>query len=225
MALDTLILITQTQILSYEKIPKAERSQKNRPALYLCSMYREFIQRKWPTNEKLGLYVSPNLPGGKLGKILMKETRVQPSAVVAMYLERGFFSNDYFLLTDTKAYWPGGTMDLETLRSAKQQGKRVELMITGLTSTSSTFAKIGNEEVAGIIAKVMDDLAYHDPEAEAAGIPDKDKYAEFEGSALDWLLLRDEVMRTIDMLHERFQDGKLSLIEYESKKADLLDRL
>jgi hypothetical protein len=39
------------------------------------------------------------------------------------------------------------------------------------------------------------------------------------------LLLRDEVMRTIDMLHERFQDGKLSLIQYEEKKTELLARL
>ena len=42
---------------------------------------------------------------------------------------------------------------------------------------------------------------------------------------MDWLLLRDEVMRTIDQLYERFQDGKLSLLEYENKKEQLLARL
>ena len=55
-------------------------------------MYREFIKRKFPQNEKLGLYVAPNLPGSKLGRILMKETRVrQPGDVAALYLDSGFF--------------------------------------------------------------------------------------------------------------------------------------
>ncbi|MEM7035793.1 MAG: hypothetical protein AAF570_02365 [Bacteroidota bacterium] len=188
-------------------------------------MYREFIQRKFPGNEKLGLYVSPNLPGSKLGKILMKETRVQPSAVVAMYLERGFFSNDYFFFTDTHCHWPGGQMDLQTLRAAKADGKRIELMVSGIGTTNSTRVNVGNAEIAKILAKVLDDLAYHDPDKEKDSAPDPKKYAAYEGQAIDWLLLRDEVMRTIDMLHERFQDGKLSLMEYENKKTDLLSRL
>jgi hypothetical protein len=189
-------------------------------------MYREFIKRKFPHNEDLGLYVAPRLPATKLGKILMKETRVkQPSDVIAMYLDTGFWSSTYLILTDTKCFYDGGTFDLETLRSCSASGGAIEFMISGMGSTFGQKLKIGNELAATTLAKVLDDLAYWDKDKENETAADPEKYAQFEGSALDWLLLRDEVMRTIDMLHERFQDGKLSLLEYEGKKGELLARL
>jgi hypothetical protein len=190
------------------------------------SMYREFIKRKFPHNESLGLYVAPQLPGSKLGRILMKETRVkQPGDVVAMYLDSGLFSSSHLLLTDTKCFFEGGSFDLETLRSAKAEGKRIEFLISTPGSTQAVWFKSGSEEAATIIARLMDDLAYWDKESETETESSPGKYAAFEGSAVDWLLLRDEVMRSIDMLYERFQDGKLSLLEYEEKKTDLLGRL
>jgi hypothetical protein len=189
-------------------------------------MYREFIKRKFPHNEDMGLYVSPRLPATKLGKILMKETRIkQPNDVVAMYLDTGFFGGAYLILTDTKCYYEGGTYDLETLRACKADGKTVEFMISGMGSTYSQKVKLGDEQAASAVAKILDDLAYWDKGAEEETAADPEKYKAFEGQALDWLLLRDEVMRTVDMLHERFQDGKLSLLEYESKKTELLARL
>jgi hypothetical protein len=189
-------------------------------------MYRDFIKRKFPHNEDLGLYVAPRLPATKLGKILMKETRVkQPGDVVAMYLDTGFFGDTYLILTDTKCYYPGGTFDLETLRGCKAEDKSIEFMVTGVGSTFSQRFKLGDATAASTIAKVLDDVAYWDKSAEEETAPDPDKYKAFEGQALDWLLLRDEVMRTVDMLYERFQDGKLSMLEYESKKTELLERL
>jgi hypothetical protein len=189
-------------------------------------MYREFIKRKFPHNEDMGLYVSPRLPATKLGKILMKETRVkQPNDVIAMYLDTSFFGGTYLILTDTKCFYEGGTFDLETLRACKVDGKTVEFMISGMGSTYSQRVKLGDEQAANAIAKILDDLAYWDKGSEEETAHDPEKYKAFEGQALDWLLLRDEVMRTVDMLHERFQDGKLSLLEYESKKTELLARL
>ena len=189
-------------------------------------MYRDFIKRKFPHNESLGLYVVPNLPGSKLGKILMKETRVkQPGDVVAMYLDSGLFSTTFLILTDTKCYYEGGAFDLETLRGCRADGRTIEFNITGLGSTYSQKFKLADEKAASSLAKLLDDLAYWDKEKEEEIAEDPNKYKQFEGSALDWLLLRDEVMRTIDMLYERFQDGKLSLLEYEGKKAELLERL
>ncbi len=189
-------------------------------------MYRDFIKRKFPDNEDLGLFVSPRLPATKLGKILMKETRVkQPTEVVAMYLESGFFGGTYLILTDTKCYYDGGTFDLETLRGCKAEGKSIEFIISGMGSTFSQRFAMGDAQAATTVAKVLDDLAYWDKDKEAETAPDPEKYTQFEGQAVDWLLLRDEVMRTVDMLYDRFQDGKLSLLEYESKKAELLARL
>lgn len=44
-------------------------------------------------------------------------------------------------------------------------------------------------------------------------------------ASIQWLELRDEVLRTIDLLYEKYQEGKLSLIEYETLKEDLLRHL
>jgi hypothetical protein len=188
-------------------------------------MYREFIQRKLSPNEGLGIYVSPNLPGSKLGRILNQETAVKPSEVVAFYIDAGLFSTTYFIITMTRCFFAGGSINLENLRGAKADGKRLELLSAAGTGTSAQSVKLSDENAAQILAKVLDDLAYWDPEKEKAAAPEEAAYAAFEGKAVDWLLLRDEVMRTIDMLHERFQDGKLSLIQYEEKKTELLARL
>lgn len=188
-------------------------------------MYREYIQRKLSPNEGLGIYVAPNLPGSKLGRILNKETQVKPSEVVAFYYDSGMFSSSYLIITHTRCFFEGGSAHLENLRGAKADGKRIELTLTAGAGASTQTVKLSDEEAAKTLAALLDDLAYYDPEKEKAEAPAADKYAQFEGQAIDWLLLRDEVMRTIDMLHERFQDGKLSLIQFEEKKLELLARL
>lgn len=189
-------------------------------------MYREFIQRKLSPNENLGIYVSPNLPGGKLGRILNVETSVKPSEVVAFYIDSGLFSTVYFIITATRCFFSGGSVNLENLRGAKADGKRIELMTAAGAGATTQTVKLGDEQAAALLAKALDDLAYWDPEKEkATAAASEEAYAQFEGTALDWLKLRDEVMRTIDMLHERFQDGKLSLLQYEEKKTELLARL
>lgn len=190
-------------------------------------MYRDFIIRKFPANESEGLFVAPQLPGAKLGRILMKETRVaQPGDVVAMYLDTGFFGSTYFLLTDTKAFHMDGQFDLERVRSAQADGKHFLVALGTNTGTDQVRVKLGDADAAAAIAKVLDDLAFHDAgKEEILQNTSRSDYRQFEGQAIDWLLLRDEVMRTIDLLFEKFQDGKLSLLEYEGKKQELLDRL
>ncbi len=189
-------------------------------------MYRDFIKRKFPANESEGLYVTPNLGGSKLGRILNKETQIQTGDVVAFYLDSGFFGSTYFILTNDHGYYPGGQFPLENVRSAEPDGKTLIVFVGTLTGATKTHIKLGDEDAATAIAKVLDDLAFYDPEKTAElAEADENKYAEFEGQAIDWLKLRDEIMLTIDMLHEKFQDGKLSLLEYEGKKAELLERL
>lgn len=189
-------------------------------------MYRDFIKRKFPANESEGLYVAPNLGGSKLGRILNKETHIQTGDVVAFYLDSGFFGSTYFILTDTHGYYPDGQFPLENVRSSESDGKSLIVFVGTNTGASKTQIKLGDSDAARAIAKVLDDLAFHDPEKIAdKAAADANKYAAFEGQAVDWLKLRDQVMLTIDMLHEKFQDGKLSLLEYENKKAELLSRL
>ncbi|MCS7085291.1 MAG: hypothetical protein RMM53_05855, partial [Bacteroidia bacterium] len=62
------------------------------------------------------------------------------------------------------------------------------------------------------------------PKIESPAIETRD-YSSFSADARVWLELRDEILKTIDRLHEAFNAGKISLLEYEDKKAELLRRL
>lgn len=172
------------------------------------------------------MWVAPQLPGGKLGRILMKETRIaQPGDVVAMYLDSGLFASTYFLFTGTHAFYPDGSIELERVRGAMADGKSLDISLGTNTGLNKVRVKLGDNEAAAAVAKVLDDLAFHDANGITETVKPEEAYKKFEGQALDWLLLRDEIMRTIDLLHEKFQEGKLSLLEYENKKSDLLSRL
>ena len=190
-------------------------------------MYRDFIQRKFPANPSEGMYVAPHLGGSKLGRILSKETRIsQPGDVVAYFLDSSLFGATYFILTGTDAYFSDGQFPLENVRSSEPDGKYLVVYTGTNTGADKVRVRLGDVDVVKAVAKVLDDLAFHDPVKVADMIDQgKEKYSEFEGQAIDWLKMRDQVMLTIDMLHEKFQDGKLSLLEYEGKKADLLGRL
>lgn len=189
-------------------------------------MYRDFILRKFLTSEKLGFWKRPHLPGGKLGRILASETRIkQPGDVIAMHYSGGTFGKTYLILTETEVYHPNGNFLIEDLKMAERDGREIKVTVNRMGESHIQTVKAKNDEAARLIYKILDDLAYFDPESEGKEEDPEEKYAAFEGQAIDWLLLRDEVMKTIDLLHERFQDGKLSLLEYDSKKAELLSRL
>jgi len=188
-------------------------------------MFQEIIRRKFPEDEANGLYVAPKLPAVKLGKLLMRDTRVSsPNDVVAMHLNESLFSSSGVYFTRTRCYYGGGEFLLEDVRECVVEGNECTVLVNSIGSVAQHSFKVKNEAVAKVMLKLFQEVAYYDPKAEeiAAVAP---AYEGFEGAELDWLRLRDEVMRTIDMLYERFNDGKLSLIDYESKKEEMLSRL
>lgn len=186
-------------------------------------MYRELIQSKFTADERNGLYVYPNLPAKKLGKVLVADPRIkQPGDVVAVHMDEGFFGASVVIFTDTDLFYPGGFFSLSEIKAAEADGKTIKVAVNHLGALSDHHFKVGSEEAAHIFKRVLNDIMRFDPNEAAQEAPD---YSKFEGQALDWLLLRDEVMRTIDMLQEKFMDGKLSLLEYEEKKEELLARL
>ena len=186
-------------------------------------MYKEYIKRKFPHSPELDLYVAPKLPGSKLGKVLTKVTRVQsPGDVAAFYYSGGFFGSEYVILTDKNCYHGDGEFLLEDLRGVHIQGENLTVQVNHLGQITDQVLKFGSTEAAETFRKGLNDLKYYDPAAEAAPPP---SYEGFDGAELDWLKLRDEVLKTIDVLAEKFNDGKLSLLEYETKKEQLLARL
>ena len=188
-------------------------------------MYADLIKRKFPHDQQLDLYVQPQLPAVKLGKALAKDTRVaSPSDIVAVHMYGGMFSSSLVIFTTDKCFFTGGSFLLEDVREATFEGKT--LIVTVNQGGAPTNHKIGvkNEDVARVLRKLFSDIAYFD----AKSVKHLEKTYEnlgYNKEEINWLKLRDEVMRTIDMLTERFNDGKLSLLQFEEKKDDLLSRL
>jgi hypothetical protein len=185
-------------------------------------MYAELIKTKFPSDENLGLFVAPSLPAVKLGKVLSSETRIkQPGDVLAFHLDAGFFSSSYIILTATECFYPGSGFALAEVRDARADGKFAIANVNLKGSFTEHKMGCGSEGAAKVVARILNDIG---GEKEEIKLPEP-TYEGFDKAQVDWLKLRDEVMKTIDLLYEKFNDGKLSLLEYEEKKSDLLMRL
>lgn len=180
------------------------------------------LLRNFPNDERLGFFVKPNMPAAKLGKVLNEYTRLQPGDVLAFHLVGGLLSSDAIAFTATSVHHEKAYFNYEDLRGATASGKNVTAEVNQNGQSTPHVLKTASAEAATILARVLDTLAIA-PKADDLVAP-RD-YSAFAKEAVQWLEIRDEVMRTIDLLHERFQAGKLSLLEYEEKKADLLSRL
>jgi len=185
--------------------------------------YAPILKEKFPTDERLGLYKMPHLPAIKVGKILTSETRISsPNDIIAMHLAEGFFSTSYVIFTSDSCYYKGGSFLLEDARECLFSDEVCTVLVNQKGRSVEHKFSVKDVSVSHIIQKVFDNLRAYNPDLAQSETPD---YSKFEGSALDWLLLRDEVMKTLDLLYDKFNEGKLSLLEYENKKEDLLNRL
>jgi hypothetical protein len=186
--------------------------------------FSAIIQKKFPYNEKLGFYVKPNLPAKILGRALNTYTKISsPADVVAFYYFSNMFSSGNVALTGTHLFAPKNSFLLEDIKGAQANKNNVEIMLNQNGNTVRYVLSVQNEEAAQILAKFLEDIAYT-PRGEQI-VSAVNSYEVFEAKELNWLLLRDEVMKTIDMLYDRFNEGKITLLEYEEKKQELLSRL
>ena len=186
--------------------------------------YHKLLKEKFPQDEKNGLYVSPQLPAVKLGKLLISDRRIaSPNDVVAMHLYSGFLSSGSVLFTGERCFYEGNAFDLEDIKEVQVKGSKLVVFANQQAQLIPHEISVKNEQVAKTIERVLVAISRFDPKSEA--LMKKTKYENYSNTELDWLNLRDEIMRTIDMLYERYNDGKLSMIEYEEKKEELLSRL
>lgn len=186
-------------------------------------MYADRIREKFPEDPQSGLYKAPRLPALKLGKLLMRDRRVaSPTDVLALHLDEGTFSTQALIFTKTDCLYEGGAFPLSQVREARAAGRKLSVVVNQNGQLITHSFSVKNEPVAQLLRRLLEDFGRYDPEAEA--VPDR-SYEGLDPAAVPWLLIRDEVMRTIDMLYERYNDGKISLLEYEEKKQALLDRL
>ncbi len=186
-------------------------------------MYRDYLKEFFPHNEDEGFYRVPKLPAVKLGKALMKDTRISsPNDVVAMYFEGGMFGSEMVIFTDEKCFFEDGAFLYEDLKEVQQDGRSITIFVNQKGQYLQHRIKVKSEEVAHSLKRVFEGLSTYDPTSDA--LVEK-TYEGYSNTELDWLNLRDEIMRTIDMLYARYNDGKVSMLDYEEKKADLLSRL
>ncbi len=186
--------------------------------------YGDLIKEKFPQDEKNGLYVTPRLPAVTLGKLLIKDKRIaSPNDVMALHQYSSMFSSGSVILTKERCFYPEGAFSLEDIKEVQVKGSDLTVFVNQQTQFVPHQFSVKNEQVAKTFERILTAISNFDPKSDA--MVAKAKYEGFSNTELDWLNLRDEIMRTIDMLYERYNDGKLSMIEYEEKKEQLLSRL
>lgn len=186
-------------------------------------MYADIIKQKFPQDEKNGLYRVPQLPAVKLGKLLIKDTRIaSPNDVLALHVYSSMFSSGAIVLTHERCYYPEGMFEFEDIKEVQLSGSKLTVFANQQTQFIPHPLSVKNEQVAKTLQRIFEQIAHKDAVAEVLV---SKTYEGYSNTELDWLNLRDEIMKTIDMLYERYNDGKLSLMEYEDKKDELLARL
>jgi hypothetical protein len=187
--------------------------------------FTDFIQRKFPNDPRLDFYKKPNFPATKLGKVLSGYTKISsPADVVAFHQYGGMFGSDSIVLTKTHCFYEKGNFSLEDVKSATQQDSKVNVFVNqGGTPIPHTL-KTKNEQAAKLLTDFFDDISYL-PKTEAIMQPVLQLSEGLNKDSIQWVELKEEVLRTIDQLNQLFQDGKITLTEYESTKLDLLSRI
>lgn len=187
--------------------------------------YQDVILRQFPNDERLGFFVKPQLPTNILGRVLNDHTKLGPGEVLAIHRAGGSMlgGGGTIVLTATHLYYDKGYFLLEDLKSAQASGKTISADVNQNGALVPHTLKADSDEAARILARTLDTLG---TQPKASDVPTTDYAAQgFSAAAIPWLELRDEVLRTVDLLHARFQAGKLGLLEYEETKAALLRRL
>jgi hypothetical protein len=187
--------------------------------------FTDILLRKFPYDEKLGFYVKPNMPASKLSRALASNSKIQAAEVIAFHLYGGIFSSGAVVFTPTLCYFEGGVIRLEDLKAAKKMENFIQIEVNQGGRYTSNKIKCLNTEAAALLENVLNAIIDAPRLDDIPILVEKKDYSQYSKEAINWLELRDEIMATIDMLHQRFMDGKISLIEYEEKKTELLSRL
>jgi hypothetical protein len=185
--------------------------------------YSDTIQRKFPDDSRLGFYKKPNIPASKLGKVLGQFKNLNIAEIMAFHQYGGLFSSGNVAFTPTMCHYDKGSFYLEDVKSAQVREHWVDVAVNQGGAFVTHNLRTDSAEAAALLERFLDSLG-NAPKADDLVQKIAD-YSGYSKEAINWLELRDEVIRTIDLLAQRFQDGKLSILEFEEKKAELLARL
>ncbi|MCX7606576.1 MAG: hypothetical protein N2170_04835 [Bacteroidia bacterium] len=186
--------------------------------------YRILLLRKFPENPTLGFYRHPKLPSSLLGRTLVRFLHVtSPADVVAFYYHERLLRSYEILFTDTHVYDKVAYYPLEDIRGVRRNGRQLVLEISQVGRVVTHLMEVGTPLAAELMERVFE-LIVRAPKEDAIEKVIQMR-AGLNTASIQWLELRDEILRTIDLLHDKYQEGKLSLLEYEMLREDLLRRL
>ena len=186
--------------------------------------FTELLSKAFPTAPKEGLFGLPEIPGGKQGRALSAYKDIPtPSAILGVCEYGNMLRGGCHAFTGTMMFTTEGEFPLQELKSATASERYVQLAVNASGQVRTLKIKTESDSAAEMLVRLLDQVIYQ-PKADDLLEEEKD-YSSFDPEQINWLELRDEIMKTIDQLHQRFQLGKISLNEYENKKTDLLDRL
>ncbi|MBX3102116.1 MAG: hypothetical protein KF690_06390 [Bacteroidetes bacterium] len=192
----------------------------------MANPFEDIILRRFPHNEAKGFFRKPDIPNGPKARVLNDYTRVNPNDVLAFYRYGSLLgSSSSLLFTPTHLWHPKGSIALADLKGASVQEKTLAIAFNAGGAMGAQPFKCDTAEDAAQLAGFLENLAMAPKAEDLVQQAAPKSYEGYSPEAVQWLEIRDEVMRTIDLLSERFQDGRLNLLEYEEKKADLLSRL
>lgn len=185
--------------------------------------YAQIIKEKFPQDERNGLYKVPSLPAMTLGRVLQRDSRIaSPADVLAFHETGGMFGSSILIFTRDACYYGKGSFLLEDIKEFQHKDDDCTVFANQNGQLIPHRFSVRNEQVALSLKRVFESIIYTDPKAEKML---EKVYEGYSNTELNWLNLRDEVLRTIDLLYDRYNDGKLSLMDYEAKKEELLKRL
>ncbi len=185
----------------------------------------KYILTRFPNNPGEGFYVRPNLPAKKLGRVLMDYTRIKsPAEVKAFYYHGTFFGSYHLVITGKTCYAPKTEFLLEDVVAGENQEKYTIVSINQGGNFSEIRIKTDSEKHAKVLARFFDGITSI-PKTEKIVAEIKEKSEQLNRSEIEWIKLKDEILKTIDALYELYQAGKISSTEYAFAKEELLGRL
>lgn len=191
-----------------------------------ASPFEDLILRRFPHNPSRGLYRKPDIPNGEQARVLNDYTKLNPRELLAIYRYGSLLgSSGSLAFTRTHLWHPKGSIALADLKGGSVQEKTLNIAFNAGGALGAQPFKCDKPEDAAQLAGFLEALAFAPKAEDLVQQAAPKTYEGYSKEAVQWLEIRDEVLRTIDLLSERFQDGRLNLLEYEEKKADLLSRL
>lgn len=187
--------------------------------------YSNFILQYFPDLPSEGFYIKGRFPATILGKVLMAYPQIKsPAEVLAFYYKKSFLSSFHLVITATMVHGKGIAVPLAEIKEATYQKQTLVLYVNKGGGTIPVNLKVKTEKDAKALARFFEAIA-RIPKTKPFTQEIEQLEQELNKHEIRWIRLKDQILQTLDTLHQMYQAGKISLVEYEETRQKLLERL